>query len=327
MPGDDDGLRFPHLLSTPRHRWWKPLVGILFALFVLVVLGVVLTAALVLGVALSGSPVDSFTEEALNPATPLGLLGTNLSLAMLTPAALLTMLVVHRQRPGLVSSVMGRLRRGFLARLFLVALVVSAASYGLTHWLTTLLSPSAPSSDQAFQLRTLLALAAVIVLTTPLQAAGEEYAFRGYLSQAITSWHGRSSAGAVAAALITAFMFALAHGTQDAWLFADRFAFGLIASWLAWRTGGLEAPIALHAANNLVALGTATFTGELEAAFATTTLGWPYAVADVTMIGLFAVLAASLATHSQVAVVSERTAVGYPGRRLDEPTGSDASGG
>ena len=59
-------------------------------------------------------------------------------------------------------------------------------------------------------------------------------------------------------------LFALAHGAQDAWLFGDRFAFALVASWLAWRTGGLEAPIALHVANNLVSLVFTASTGSLE---------------------------------------------------------------
>ena len=66
------------------------------------------------------------------------------------------------------------------------------------------------------------------------------------------------------AALVTATLFALAHGAQDPWLFADRLLFGVVASWLAWRTGGLEAPIALHAANNLVSLGYTAVEGTLS---------------------------------------------------------------
>ena len=58
-------------------------------------------------------------------------------------------------------------------------------------------------------------------------------------------------------AVVSAVLFALAHGAQSPWLFADRLVFGLVASLLVWRTGGLEVAVALHAANNLVAFGLA----------------------------------------------------------------------
>ena len=47
-------------------------------------------------------------------------------------------------------------------------------------------------------------------------------------------------------------MFSLAHAPGDIFTFLDRFAFGLAASAVVWLTGGLEAAIALHAANNVV---------------------------------------------------------------------------
>ena len=80
----------------------------------------------------------------------------------------------------------------------------------------------------------------IVVLTTPLQAAGEEYGFRGYLLQAFGSLFAtaRVDGGRV---LVSATLFALAHGVQNFPLFFDRFMFGLIAGWLVIRTGGLEA--------------------------------------------------------------------------------------
>ena len=110
-----------------------------------------------------------------------------------------------------------------------------------------------------------LGLLVVILLTTPLQAAAEEVGFRGYLSQAVASWVARPVVGALLAGAVSAVLFALAHGLQDPWLFTDRLAFGLVASWLAWRTGGLEAPIALHIANNVVGLVYSAAIGSLEA--------------------------------------------------------------
>ncbi len=66
------------------------------------------------------------------------------------------------------------------------------------------------------------------------------------------------------AALASASLFALAHGSQNSWLFADRFMFALVASWLVWRTGGLEASIALHAVYNLLSFAVALLTGQLD---------------------------------------------------------------
>ena len=78
------------------------------------------------------------------------------------------------------------------------------------------------------------AIAAVVVLlTTPLQAAGEEYLFRGYLLQAVGSLFGNKWV----AIGTTGLLFALAHGAQNFPLFFDRLAFGLIAAWLVTRNG------------------------------------------------------------------------------------------
>jgi hypothetical protein len=105
----------------------------------------------------------------------------------------------------------------------------------------------------------------VVLTTTPLQAAGEEYLFRGWLSQAVGSWFAGALIGAVVAAVVSATLFAFAHGQQNPWLFTDRFLFALVASWLVWRTGGLEASIALHGAFNLLAFAAALLTGQLSA--------------------------------------------------------------
>ena len=141
----------------------------------------------------------------------------------------------------------------------------------------------------------------------------------------------RPSAGAVSATL-----FALAHGTQDAWLFGDRLAFGLVASWLAWRTGGLEAPIALHVANNLVSLAFTAATGSLEDSLTASTLEWQFAVAGrgddarlrvrstVSLVGggwSYAVSCRppSVPTAGGPGVLSGPDAVGYPGARPSTP--------
>ena len=75
----------------------------------------------------------------------------------------------------------------------------------------------------------------VVLFLTPLQAAGEEYAFRGYLQQAFGGLFGSR----VVAVGVPALLFALAHGLGQSWpVFVDRLAFGLVAGVLVIRPAG-----------------------------------------------------------------------------------------
>jgi membrane protease YdiL (CAAX protease family) len=314
----------PRLLSTPRARWWRPVLGVLLAAAVVTIASVVvvLVATLLVG----SGPVDQRTEDALDPGTWQGLLANNLVILTIVPAAVLAVLVVHRERVGWLASVTGRPRWGLLWRFFLVALAVVVVSFALSYLLPTdtSLDGTTPSTTA------LVATLVVILLTTPLQSMAEEVGFRGYLTQAVASWARRPQAGIAAGVVVSATLFALAHGGQDPWLFADRFSFGLVASWLAWRTGGLEAPVALHAANNLVSLGAGAFAGTLSDSLSLSSLEWQFAVLDVLSMLAFAVVADRLARRwapQRLRVLSPAPPVGYPERRpsTPSPTGDDAS--
>lgn len=236
----------------------------------------------------AGEAFDQAFERYPIEAGPLFLLGTNLSLAVAIPAAMLAIVVAHRLRPGWLSSVVSRLRWGLLARLSVLAFVIVA--------IFTVLNVSLPADDEMMvdvadvefvSLSRWLAFAVVILLTTPLQAAAEEYALRGYAFQALGAWFRTPWIGAI----VTSLVFAFAHGTQNVPLFLDRFAFGLVACWLVVRTGGLEAAIALHAVNNIVGLLlTAAVDGVGEALVITDIPWWAVAV-DVAQFVLFAWLA------------------------------------
>ena len=93
-----------------------------------------------------------------------------------------------------------------------------------------------------------------MLFLTPLQAAAEEYAFRGYLTQAF----GGLVASPVVAVGASSFLFALAHGAQDAPIFFDRFAFGVVAGTLVIAHRAASRPgIAMHVLNNWLAFGIA----------------------------------------------------------------------
>jgi hypothetical protein len=51
----------------------------------------------------------------------------------------------------------------------------------------------------------------------------------------------------------------LLHSAQDIYLNVFYFTFGMLSCWMAWRTGGLEAGIALHVVNNVTAMAVYPF--------------------------------------------------------------------
>jgi uncharacterized protein len=318
--GGATGDTYPRLLRTPSWRWWRPLLGLLGAAFALVLGGVVIPLVAVIVAILAGGSTDTATEDALDPDTVLGLLANNLILAAIVPAVAVAVLVVHQERVGWLASVTGRVRWGMLARLLGLALLVVVVFYGLGLLVPEPLDQGSDGTTPPTA--TLVGLLAVILLTTPLQAAGEEVGFRGYLTQAVSSWFARPAVGIAAGGAVSAVCFALAHGVQDPWLFGDRLAFGVVASWLACRTGGLEASVALHTANNVVSLAVSATTGTLSDSLTASSLDWQLAALDVTMMVVFALLVDRLVRRRPPAtrrVLSATGAVGYPEQRPPTP--------
>jgi hypothetical protein len=238
--------------------WWRPVLGLLLFSFLYVVAAfVVVILAYVTGVA-----PDLALLDLIDPAV---LLITNASLIVAIPIVWLCWVVAHGLRIGWSSSVVGRLRWRLLPALTWRALVTLGVGIVLSIGLSVLLLDEEVTGPEP----TFVWLLLVVLLTTPLQSAAEEYVFRGYLSQAIAGWIRAPRAGAIVAAVSTAAVFSLAHAPPDLATFWDRFVFGLAASAVVWLTGGLEAAIVLHAVNNVVvfllagSLGDAVATAEV----------------------------------------------------------------
>ena len=162
-------------------------------------------------------------------------------------------------------------------------------------------------------------LALVLLVLTPLQAAGEEYGFRGYLTQVFGSLFGRlgPTVSRVVAVLAPAFIFALAHGAQSVPVFFDRFAFGVVAGILVIVTGGLEAGIAMHVLNNYLAFGAALATGTLAESLQPSGGSWLMIPATLTQslvyLGLAWLIARrmGLATRTDPAVLAASRGLVY----------------
>lgn len=104
----------------------------------------------------------------------------------------------------------------------------------------------------------LIALAAALI---PLQSAGEELIFRGYLLQeAARRLDCATPLGVLAWAVAPSALFATLHlggaGTpvEETLYVASTLAFGLFAAGLVWLSGGISAAIGFHIANNLLSI-------------------------------------------------------------------------
>ncbi|GAA3134257.1 membrane protease YdiL (CAAX protease family) [Kribbella aluminosa] len=221
-----------------------------------------------------------------------GLLSTNLTLIILIPLSMLVARLLNRQTPGLLSSVVGKLRWRPLAWFSLAAIVLELLAFAVVQFGHVPLAtgerhggPAAPD---------VVAVIVITLLTSPIQAAGEEYYFRGYLLQAVGSY----LRGSIMAVVVTGVLFTLAHGIwpwQSPALFVDRLAFGLVAGFLAIRTGGLESGIASHAANNVVTFVFAGLTNSLGASLGVHDAPWTLVLVDVVKFVAFGAIAVWMA--------------------------------
>ncbi len=265
---------FPHdrprpyheMLRTWTYRWWRSAVGIVIVLVGFVIVApVVALPILVVGAALeSGDFADNFSRAAnLEEITPALMLYLNVSLGGAILVTWFTIRVMHGMRPRWLASVLPRLRWNFLFICLGLAVVALVAGVVVGAFLPSTGTDADLGGELNDFTSTTAWLVLIVLLTTPFQAAGEEYVFRGYLLQATGSfvekpwWKWFTI-------LLTALLFAVAHLQFSPPIFFDRFAFGVVAAWVAIRTGGLEAGIALHVLNNYVAFGFALAFGDIS---------------------------------------------------------------
>lgn len=309
---------YPLMLRTWAYAVWKPIVGLL-----LLIIGVILVAPLlllpVLAVAVaiedkSGPFVDRFTDAlTLESATPPSMLYLNLTLASAIPITWLIMRFLHRMRPRWLTSVRPGMRWKFFAACVGLAVMALVAQVVVGAVLPQ--DPNEIGGKLNELTPELVTLGLVILLTTPLQAMGEEYAFRGYAMQAF----GSLTKSPWFAIVLTSVLFALAHGVQNVPLFLDRFVFGLMAGYVVLRTGGLEAGIAMHIFNNLVAFGFALAFTDVSSALTVTEVSWWQLPLTVTQNGVFLVLVLLVAQRMGI---GDRTTPPAPRPVLEDQTPS-----
>ena len=198
----------------------------------------------------------------------------NLSLASLTLVCMGIVRFVHRLRPRWLSSVLPGMRWKFFFICFGLAIVALIASVAVSNFLPS--NPDDIGGEPNKLDGTLLATGIVILLTTPLQAHRGGVRLPRLPDAGVRLAHARNHAGprvsgsgpcgspSPSRSSSPRACSRLAHGAQNFPLFFDRFAFGLMAGLLVILVGGLEAGIALHILNNLLAFAVAIVFGDLQ---------------------------------------------------------------
>lgn len=272
---------YESIARGPGHTRWRPVAHLGLAIAFYGILNTVVSIAMVVPLTLKTrqhlfNPRGGTTEvnltdymaEFLKTVThdpdlvPWFLLLLNLSWAVAIPAVMLALWLSAKVKPGYASSVAGRYRWGWFARIsaWLVPLWAGLHIVLLLLDPKPFVGPSGTGGQIAF-------LVIVVALATPLQTAGEEYMFRGLPLQTIPTWFKRREVGLAVATLVSAVIFSLMHMSLDPWVLLSVAAMAVSACWMTWRTGGLEAAIAMHMVNNLAAYTVSISTGTLESAF------------------------------------------------------------
>ncbi|WP_434743335.1 lysostaphin resistance A-like protein [Micromonospora sp. SH-82] len=291
---------YDRLARTARHRWWRPLAGTLLVLAATVFTGCVIFGVAAVVAELTGRPTDDDGIPVLGPVADTALL--LLVVAAALPSTLAAARWVQRRPAGTVSSVTGRLRLRWLGVCLLAAVpLIGVLLFGaelllrLTGHDESLTEPAAWVGWPAFG----VALS-MIVLLVPFQAAAEEYVFRGWLPQAVGAYLANPWPGIVLSALL----FSALHGYGTPWGFAELTVMGLLMGWLTRRTGGLEAAVALHVVNNVLAFALTAAYGGLGATETMADAPWQVVAVSVPVLVTYTVLVDRLAGRRAVATVT-----------------------
>jgi membrane protease YdiL (CAAX protease family) len=258
---------YHQMLRGPHFRWWKPVVTLLLAAALgIPLMMLALVPLIVVGLA-SGAADLGLLSLDVNDLSPTAFVVVNLSLIVLIPVSGLSIWIVHQIRPRYLSSVAGGIRWRWLARCALIVLPL---------WLVYLALGLLVAPPQSPRPEQWLPLLIIVLIMTPFQAAGEEYLFRGWLMQNIGAYFSRPIIGLVVSVAVSTVAFSAAHGSFDPWVLSSIGCLAVAAGVAAYRTGGLEAAIAMHAVNNVLAFGAVlTFGGWEEAFVGADTQGTP----------------------------------------------------
>ncbi|WP_455130718.1 CPBP family intramembrane glutamic endopeptidase [Propionibacterium acidifaciens] len=306
--------RYHGLWHSPRWRVWRPVVGTLVGgVLWFAASTVAFVVAMVIDVASGRSTAEEYYPSLAGGGgfTPALFIANNVGLACSIPIVWLVARL-HGQPIGFVHSVIGRFRwRWFgwcLAVLLPIWIVFTVADAFLEGGG---LDGLAVNGDT-------VVLILGILLTTPLQCAGEEWFFRGGINRLVAGcFPQRTKTLGIVSALVggavSSFCFMLAHMAQDPWLNIGYFCFGAAACLLCYCTGGLEASTAMHIINNMTAMALMPFSDISHMMDRSEGTGSPWSLLQLAVIAIAAALICRRARARGLDVVSGPEPAPAPG--------------
>ncbi|PSK87454.1 membrane protease YdiL (CAAX protease family) [Murinocardiopsis flavida] len=177
--------------------------------------------------------------------TPIYHAANLVSIALITPWSMGLQRWLYGVRGPSLHSVVSRFRFDVFGRAFLfigpVWLLISIGGLNFMPVEPTQWSPAG-----------LIAIVATTLLLTPLQAAGEEYGFRGLVFRVTGSWNRGPRTALVVGVLVSSLVFTVVHFAPDPWFNVWCGALAVSMAVITWRTGGVETAVVVHALNNTI---------------------------------------------------------------------------
>ncbi|WP_395638788.1 lysostaphin resistance A-like protein [Pseudolysinimonas sp.] len=244
--------------AQPTYRWWRPLVAVLMTAVFFIGVSI-LVAIPVFVVVLATNAIDFLAPSATDDLTTLitpdmarpwtlafGLGSIILVLPLIPVALRIAGIRPAGVRVSILHSVLFRLRWRWLAVTLIPAAVVWIATFA--GQLAIGIAAGEELLPFSTDVPTYLLSVLIVVLLVPIQAATEEYLYRGVLMQSVGSW----VRFAPVTIIVSAVLFGLSHA-YDFWGILTVIVMGVGFAVVTIRTGGLEAGIAMHTVNNVAA--------------------------------------------------------------------------
>lgn len=260
-----------------RYGW----VTVVFAYVVLLMASLAIMTGAGVGVAILGQSLP----KAFEPVKTVLQLA---AIAAWIPVIWLIARFMFKMRLGDLASCEGRFRRAPFFR----ALVISLVGLGVFY-----VGSAIVAKDALVPLSTgVIAAIALALVLIPLQALAEEYAFRAFGPQIALGKLGFTVVRYAVMSTIFSAVFASVHGAADVATWIVYFILGAILAAMTYMTGGIEAPAALHVANNVLFVVSGILTGKNLAA----------TQADVSISAVIIVQVVFMALVAAAAVYVER---------------------
>jgi membrane protease YdiL (CAAX protease family) len=242
-----------------KNRWWRYLVTVAVTVFGTVLGNIPLGILLVFKMTQYGGQAArqfqaTMDFSLLGIPEALGLLLIMLPFVMGLASLLFSVAVIHGKKLKDFTTAAPKLRPG---RFFLAAGIwlVLGLLADLVSWL---INPADYSF--VFEPARFFPVALVALCTVPLQAAFEEFLFRGYMSQGMaTLFRGRGLKwGRIIPIIVTGTLFGFFHSANPEisnygflFMLPQYVIMGVVLSVVTVMDDGLEAALGIHAANNL----------------------------------------------------------------------------